>query len=71
MRAEIDGASDDLSILVEAWAHQGPPKSAQKHKVPADALKLLYMASTLKVSPRLVLCLSDLVAARHFTVARS
>lgn len=71
IRVEIDGASEDLSVLVEAWAHQGPPKSAQKHKVLADTLKLLYVASTLNVSPRLVLCLSDPLAAHHFTTARS
>jgi hypothetical protein len=71
VRVEIDGADEQLSILVEAWAHQGPPKVAQKHKVLADALKLLHVAATLPVAPRLVLCLSDLEAARHFTTARS
>lgn len=29
---EVDGYSVDPPALVEAWAHQGPPKSAQKHK---------------------------------------
>ncbi|MGJ6960635.1 hypothetical protein ACSDR0_01915 [Streptosporangium sp. G11] len=71
VRVEIDGVSDDLSILVEAWAHQGRPKAAQKNKVLSDTLKLLYVASTLEVSPRLVLCLSDPLAAHHFTAARS
>ena len=70
IRVEVDGATDDLSILVEVWAHQGPPKSAQKHKVLADVLKLIHVAATLP-APRLVLCLSDLEAARHFTTARS
>jgi hypothetical protein len=71
IRVEVDGADEDLSILVEAWAHQGPPKVAQKHKVLADAFKMLHVAATLPVSPRLVLCLSDPDAARHFTTARS
>lgn len=71
VRVEIDGADDELSILVEAWAHQGPPKVAQKHKVLADALKLLHVAARLPVAPRLVLCLCDPEAAHHFTTARS
>lgn len=70
-RVEVDGADDALSVLVEAWAHQGPPKVAQKHKVLADALKLLHVATTLPITPRLVLCLCDPEAARHFTTARS
>ncbi|OKI61697.1 hypothetical protein [Micromonospora sp. CB01531] len=70
-RVEVDGADDGVTLLVEAWAHQGPPKSAQKHKILADAMRLLFVASTLPVPPRLVLCLSDEEAARHFTIARS
>jgi len=68
---EIDGADQDLSVLVEAWAHQGPPKAAQKHKVRADALKLHWVASTLPSRPRLILCLSDAAAATPFTSAQS
>ncbi|MFI7492700.1 hypothetical protein ACIBXA_30415 [Micromonospora echinaurantiaca] len=71
VRVEVDGADEDLTVLVEAWAHQGPPKAAQKHKVLADAMRLLFVASTLATPPRLVLCLSDGEAARHFTTARS
>jgi hypothetical protein len=43
-RVEVDGADADQSILVECWAHQGPPKSAQRHKVLADAFKLTWIA---------------------------
>lgn len=71
VRVEVDGADEALSVLVEAWAHQGPPKVAQKHKVLADAFKLLHVAATLPVAPRLVLCLCDPEAAYHFTTARS
>ncbi|MFI7280125.1 hypothetical protein ACIBOV_07650 [Micromonospora chersina] len=71
VRVEVDGADEDLTLLVEAWAHQGPPKAAQKHKVLADAMRLLFVASTLPVPPRMVLCLSDGEATRHFTTARS
>ncbi|WP_422735252.1 hypothetical protein ACN263_16790 [Micromonospora sp. WMMD729] len=70
-RVEVDGADENLTVLVEAWAHQGPPKSAQKHKVLADAFRLLFVASSLPTPPRLVLCLSDPQAAHHFTTARS
>jgi hypothetical protein len=71
VRVEIDGADPDLSILAEVWAHHGPPKAAQKAKILADALKLLHVAATLPVAPRLILCLCDHEAARHFTTARS
>ncbi|MDI5977353.1 hypothetical protein [Amycolatopsis magusensis] len=66
-RVEVDGADEELTVLVEAWAHQGPPKTAQKHKVLTDALKLTWIASTLQPSPRrLVLCFADEAAARPF-----
>lgn len=39
---EIDRIASDPPILVEAWAHQGKRKPAQKAKVMTDALKLLW-----------------------------
>ncbi|MEH1129194.1 hypothetical protein [Micromonospora sp. CPCC 206061] len=42
VRVEVDGADDGPTVLVEAWAHQGPPKPAQKNKVLADALRRSY-----------------------------
>lgn len=71
VRIEVDGADENLTILVEAWAHHGPPKPAQKNKVLADVLKLLHVATTLPTRPRLMLCLCDPAAAHHFTTARS
>ena len=65
-RIELDGASDHPSVLVEAWAHQGPPKRAQKAKVMTDALKLLFAARVLTTDPRLILALTDHGAAAHF-----
>jgi hypothetical protein len=53
-------------VLVECWAHQGPSKVAQKHKVLADTLKLMWIATKIEPRPRLVLCLSDPLAARPF-----
>jgi hypothetical protein len=63
---KVDGADPDRSVLVECWAHQGPPKSAQRHKVLADAFKLAWISSTLYPRPDLILCLSDPSAAAPF-----
>ena len=63
---EVDGVGSDPAVLVEAWAHQGPTKPAQRNKVLADALKLIHVASQLPVTHRKVLCLSDAEAARPF-----
>lgn len=68
---EVDGADQNLTVLVEVWAHQGPVKPAQRHKVLSDALKLVWISSTLYPRPRLVLCLSDEEAARPFRGERS
>jgi hypothetical protein len=65
-RVEIDGADAARTILVECWAHQGKPKTAQRHKVLADALKLTWIASTIYPRPRLILCMSDPLAAAPF-----
>lgn len=71
VRVEVDGADDERTVLVECWAHQGAVKPAQKNKVLADALKLTWLASRLPVRPRLILCMSDSVAAAPFTTAQS
>jgi hypothetical protein len=63
---EVDGASDDPPILVEAWAHQGPPKSAQKMKVVNDAFKLLAVQRLVADDARLVLLFADEAAALPF-----
>lgn len=65
-RLEIDATSDDLSVLCEAWAHQGPPKSAQRHKVLTDAFKLTFAARIVGGSPRLILLFSDKAATTPF-----
>lgn len=71
VRVEVDGADQDLTVLVEAWAHQGAVKPAQRHKVLSDALKLVWISSTLYPRPRILLCLSDQEAARPFVGERS
>ncbi len=62
----LDAISTDPPVLVEAWAHLGPPKSAQKHKVMTDALKLVWAEAVLLPGARKVLLLADDTAARHF-----
>ncbi|MDA8331279.1 MAG: hypothetical protein M0027_08750 [Candidatus Dormibacteraeota bacterium] len=65
-QVEVDGFSEDPPILVEAWAHQGPPKGGQRNKVLADALKLRLAAGLFDPRPRLILCFADEDAARPF-----
>lgn len=65
-RVEIDAASEDLTILCEAWAHQGAPKSAQRNKVLTDAFKLAFTARAVGAPARLILLLSDEAAAAPF-----
>ncbi len=65
-RVEVDGADAARSILVECWAHQGSPKTAQRHKVLADAFKLTWISTTMYPRPRLILCMSDPLAAAPF-----
>ncbi len=63
---EVDGACESPPIVCEAWAHIGPPKSAQKHKVLADAFKLLYASRMTGKPIRMILLFGDREAARHF-----
>ncbi|WP_432507405.1 hypothetical protein [Kineococcus arenarius] len=64
---EVDGVSQEPPVLVEAWAHQGPPKGAQRNKVLADAFKLAHVAKALGGRHRKILCFSDDAAAAPFT----
>jgi hypothetical protein len=69
-RLELDAVADDASVLAEAWAHQGPPKSAQRYKVLVDAFKLKVASDLLGGSPRLILAFSDESAAAPFQQGR-
>jgi hypothetical protein len=68
---EVDGYSAEPPILVEAWAHQGPPKSAQKAKVLTDALKLAWAEATFLPGARKILLFSDEAAAARFRPGRT
>ncbi len=64
---EVDGVSESPPVLCEAWAHIGKPKSAQKNKVMADALKLKFAATLCGKPPeQLILVFADREAASHF-----
>jgi hypothetical protein len=65
-RVEIDAATEDLSVLAEAWAHQGAPKAAQRNKVITDAFKLVFASRMAESDSRLILLLSDEAAAAPF-----
>jgi hypothetical protein len=58
-----DGAAMDNSVFVEVFAHIGPLKGGQKHKVSTDALKLLAIRDVHPKS-RLILAFADEDAAR-------
>ncbi len=72
-RLEVDGGTDDPEhpLLVEVWAHQGPPKPAQKAKVLTDAFKLSFAATLVPRRPRLLLLFSDQEAAAPFRSPRT
>jgi DNA-binding MarR family transcriptional regulator len=63
---EVDGFCESPFVLCQAWAHIGSPKSAQKDKVMADALRLLFAKERLEQIGKLILLFSDSKAAAHF-----
>ena len=66
VRVEVDGADDNLTVLVECWAHQGPAKVAQKYKLVNDAVKLHWIGSTASSTPpRRIICVTDAAAVQH------
>lgn len=57
-RVEIDGASPDLSVLVEIFAHQGKVLSGQGRKLAQDILKLTWIRQQASAS-RILLAIAD------------
>ncbi|WP_127817685.1 hypothetical protein [Microbacterium sp. CPCC 204701] len=57
-RVELDGATGDLSILVEAYAHQGTLRGSQPKKLATDALKLTWIGRQVKAK-RKILAVAD------------
>ena len=67
LRVEVDGFSETPPVLVEIWAHIGVPKGGQKHKVLADALKLVWIdRKYLAGRARKIILFADSVAIGHF-----
>jgi len=59
-RVDLDGYVDGpLPICVEAWAHQGPAKGGQPHKVMRDFCKLLLVEKLLGRPCRKVFAVCD------------
>ena len=63
---ELDAFCNEPLVICEAWAHQGPPKSAQKCKIMNDAMKLLAVRRVIGETARAILLFGDDEAASHF-----
>jgi len=59
-----EGSAGVPSVLVEVFAHQGPLKAGQRHKLMSDAVKLLLAARRFDSEASLVLLVTDEQAAR-------
>jgi hypothetical protein len=57
-RVELDGSTADLSVLVEAYAHEGALRGGQPKKLATDALKLTWIGRQVGAK-RLVLAVAD------------
>jgi hypothetical protein len=57
-RVELDGATGDLSVLVEAYAHQGALRGGQPKKLATDALKLTWIGRQVGAK-RTILAVAD------------
>jgi len=64
---ELDAYCRTPLIVCEAWAHQGPPKSAQKMKVMNDAMKLVAARRVVGEEARAILLFADEAAAARFS----
>lgn len=63
---DVDGVAPDESLLVEIFAHQGPLKGGQRHKIQGDSLKLITLGKTRPAS-RLIIALCDQETANGVT----
>jgi len=59
VRVELDGASEDRKILVEAYSHIGALRGGQPKKLATDAFKLLWAGRKLEAT-RLVIAVIDI-----------
>lgn len=56
---QIDGASSDLRVLVEAYAHVGPLRGAQPKKLATDAFKLAWIGPKVGAQALIIAVLDD------------
>jgi hypothetical protein len=63
----VDGVSPNESVLVEVFAHQGPLKVGQRHKIQGDVLKLATLGKT-RPGSRLIIAFCDHETAAAVTV---
>lgn len=66
VRVQIDGIDASGRLLVQCVASSGAVKSTQRNKAMADALKLIWLRSTIFMGARVALCISEPVG-RFFT----
>ena len=64
MKIAVDGFNDEHRILCEAYAHIGPTRGGQPHKIAKDILKMLTAESRLHGQWSKILCFADKVAAQ-------
>ncbi|RFA10629.1 hypothetical protein B7R54_16530 [Subtercola boreus] len=62
VRVEIDGIDSSGRLLVQCISAGGAVKSGQRNKAMSDALKLVWLRSTLFVGARIALCVSEPVS---------
>lgn len=70
VKVQIDGASADRSVLVEAYAHVGPLLSGQSRKLTTDAFKLVWAGARLGAK-RLVIAVADTDAEAYLLRPRA
>lgn len=70
VKVQIDGASLDRSVLVEAYAHVGPLLSGQSRKLTTDAFKLVWAGGRLGAR-RLVIAVADVEAEAYLLRPRA
>src|SRR6478672_13775450 len=61
-KVQIDGATSDLSVLVEAYAHNGPLRGAQSKKLATDAFKLSWIGPRVGATTLILAVLDDAAA---------
>ena len=64
-QVQVAGFSDEPLVLCETYAHHGSLKAGQKHKIAADALKLVFVEKLLSRPALKIILLADEEAASY------